>query len=417
MSGKEFVKCKSFVSTMLKINMSGPFVISDQQKHPGYVHFHNHMSRLPSGRLILSIGKERDIVDQERFFLISDDNGRSWSDGDADAWPPARFPGYGSSHWASINLDDQMILNYLNMPFTTNEKGVYQVPMWVSRDGGYAWGPMQTARIEIPGLYDLDHYNPSDRLLQKEPGYWKNGFVKRRPPESMQELFQRFGSERGRASLEQIIKLPDNRLMGVISSSGEDRLSEVVVVQSEDQGQNWKFLSFAARYDQKYLEASDAHWEPRLTYEPDGFCEPSIVRFPDRELLVVMRMGSWHPLYSVRSQDDGKSWTEPEALPSRSIQPKLVMMQNGVLALGTGRPRDLVEFSLDQGRTWSHRVYLPENDGAADSFSSANSYTMEVEPNRLLHVYNCYNKDENGADAWLKNNGQGRTLGCFIEVQ
>ena len=76
MADKESVKCKSFVSTTLKIGLEGPFTISDQQWHPGYAHFLHQISRLPSGRLILSIGKERDRFDQERFLLISDDNGK-----------------------------------------------------------------------------------------------------------------------------------------------------------------------------------------------------------------------------------------------------------------------------------------------------------------------------------------------------
>jgi len=411
-AGNEIIKSKSFASTALKIGVEGPFIISDQQRRPGNVHFHHHMSRLPSGRLYLSIGKERDIVDQERFLLISDDSGRNWLEGDVKSWPPARFPGFGSSHWTYVNLDDQTILSYLNMSFVTSEKGVYQVPMWVSRDGGSTWGSMQSARVEIPGVEDVDFYNPPDWWRKKHEREIKLGFIKPEPPESLRELFSHFNPARARASWEQICRLHDNRLLGVISSTGKDRLSEAVVVQSEDQGKNWNFLSFAARYDPKYLDQTIAHNPTGV----DGFCEPSIVQFPDGELLVVMRMGSHHPLYAVRSQDGGQTWTEPKRLSSHSVQPNLVMMQNGVLALGTGRPRELVEFSLDQGRTWSHRVYLPENDGVAGAYGGANSYMIEVEPNRLLYAYSCYNWDEDGADYWLKGHGHSRTLGTFIDV-
>lgn len=396
-------------STGFKVTLQGPFVISDQRRHPGWVHFHAHMSRLPGGRLLLTIGKERDIVDQERFLLTSDDNGKTWSDSDEAVWPPARFPGFGSSHWAYLTLDDRTILNYLNMSFTTRENGVYQLPMWVSRDGGQTWGPMQAARAEIPGLSDLDHYNPSDEWRQRLADYWEKGFVKREPPHSMRELFQRFGTERGRASWEQIIKLSDDRLLGLISAFPEDRLAEVVAVQSQDRGKTWKFLSIVARHDAKYLDTT-------LAVEPNGFCEPSAVRFSDGELLVVMRMGSFHPLYAVRSQDGGRTWTEPQKLTSRSVQPKLVMMHNGALALGTGRPHEIVSFSLDQGYSWPYRVYLPD-DGVQGAHCSANSYMLEVEPNRLLFVYCCYNRDEGGADPWLRSHGHGRTLGCFIEVK
>ncbi len=407
-AARTFGKEPSRAST-LKVKVQGPFVISDQQRHPGWVHFHAHMCRLPSGRLILTIGKERDIIDQERFLLTSDDHGRTWVDSDTGVWPTARFPGFGSSHWASVNLNDGTILNYLNMAFTTDENGVYQVPMWVSEDGGMTWGPMQAASVEVPGLRNADFYNPSEAWRKKYGDYIKHGFVKPEPPASMRELFDRFGTERGWFSWEQIVKLPEGHLLGFLTVNYDGRLSDVMAVESQDRGQTWKYLSMVARFDPKYLDRT-------ITEEPDGFCEPSALRFPDGELLVVMRMGSLHPLYAVRSRDDGRTWTQPQALPSRSVQPKLVLLQNGVLALGTGRPRELVTFSLDRGHTWPETVYLPD-DGAEGAHCSANSYTLEVEPNKLLTVYCCYNHDEEGADAWLKSHGHGRALGCFIEVE
>jgi hypothetical protein len=276
---------------------------------------------------------------------------------------------------------------------------------------------MRCAHVEIPGVGDLDFYDPPDAYRRAHARDWDNGFIKRHPPEAMAGLFQRFGTVRARASWEQITRLSDARLLGVISSSGEGRLSEVVAVVSEDRGVSWQFRSVVARYDPKYHRATDAHWEPPFTYEPDGFCEPSVVCFPEGELLVVMRMGSWHPLYAVRSSDEGRTWSEPTALAARSVQPKLVMLRDGVLALGTGRPRELVDFSLDQGRSWPYRVYLPDSDGAVGAYVGANSHMVEVEPSKLLYVMSCYNRDPTGADAWLREHGHGRVLGCYLEVQ
>ena len=214
---------------------------------------------------------------------------------------------------------------------------------------------MQSARVEIPGVEDVDFYNPPDWWREKHQREIKLGFIKPEPPESLRDLFSHFNPARARASWEQICRLKDNRLLGVISSSGKDRLAEAVVVQSEDQGQSWKFLSFAARYDPKHVDQTVAHKPTEL----DGFCEPSIVQFPDGELLVVMRLGSHHPLYSVRSQDGGQTWTEPKRLTARSVQPKLVDDLHEAEEYGSHANKPIV-----RGRKQSrdHECHCPAKD-------------------------------------------------------
>lgn len=129
---------------------------------------------------------------------------------------------------------------------------------------------------------------------------------------------------------------------------------------------------------------------------PEGFCEPSTVRFPDNgELLCMMRTGSGFPLYQSRSTDDGRTWAVPQPAVGamygdftdpgtmRGVWPSLVLMQNGIMVCSWGRtpPGVHLAFSLDRGHTWAQLITLSEK--------SMSSYIciQEIRPGVLLTLY------------------------------
>lgn len=93
----------------------------------------------------------------------------------------------------------------------------------------------------------------------------------------------------------------------------------------------------------------------------DGFTEPALEVLPNGDLLGVLRTTDGNgvgPMYSVRSADQGRTWSRPEAFAETGVLPRLLQLRNGVLVLSSGRPGVDLRFSTDNGRTWSKATEL-----------------------------------------------------------
>lgn len=99
----------------------------------------------------------------------------------------------------------------------------------------------------------------------------------------------------------------------------------LVLAESSD-GLKWKIRSVIA--DEKCkLKGSE------------GPCESALVRLKEGRLLCVYRLDSGVPYGQSFSSDDGKTWSEPQAMEGPySVQPSLAQSARGILALSGGRP-------------------------------------------------------------------------------
>jgi hypothetical protein len=70
-----------------------------------------------------------------------------------------------------------------------------------------------------------------------------------------------------------------------------------------------------------------------------GPCESALIRLQDGRLLCVYRLNSGVPYGHSFSDDDGKTWSQPQVMAGpHSVQPSLAISAAGVLALSGGRP-------------------------------------------------------------------------------
>jgi hypothetical protein len=115
---------------------------------------------------------------------------------------------------------------------------------------------------------------------------------------------------------------------------------------------------------------------------------------------LVMRLGSYHPLYATVSKDEGRTWAPPadqrpgcyyEGWPVRPIAvhgilPTVLTLPGGVLALCTGRPDATLSFSFDHGYHWpvTHRFI---EDNQPEEQGTYNNTLAQVAPGRLLYAY------------------------------
>jgi len=113
------------------------------------------------------------------------------------------------------------------------------------------------------------------------------------------------------------------------------------VVRSEDQGKTWRYLSSLAVPD------------PTQTDDSEGFNEWTMVRLADGRLLGVIRTGHFTPLVACWSDDEGRTWTQPQTPPGLGpggCDPHLLKLQDGRLALAYGQ---MVQPPADRQRYWS----------------------------------------------------------------
>jgi hypothetical protein len=183
--------------------------------------------------------------------------------------------------------------------------------------------------------------------------------------------------------------LVDGQLIATLyGSKAGDEFYSVVVATSQDGGRTWRYLATVAGPEC----VPDA--EPR----GHGPAEPALVQLADGDLMCVMRMGGGEdfPLRRSYSRDGGHTWSTPDPLPAGSVEPSLKRLQNGVLALSTGRPGIFLWLSTDRrGERWQSIDLLAHHNRWAPSAgyqitpAQTTAYTeiIGIAPNRLLLAY------------------------------
>ncbi len=127
----------------------------------------------------------------------------------------------------------------------------------------------------------------------------------------------------------------------------------------------------------------------------DGFTEPALEALPNGELLGVLRTTDGNgvgPMYSVRSADEGRTWSPPMAFAETGVLPRLLQLKNGVLVLSSGRPGVDLRFSTDNGRTWSKASELVPLPDRSKIQADSCGYTslLPLGKDRFLIAYSWF---------------------------
>ncbi len=182
-----------------------------------------------------------------------------------------------------------------------------------------------------------------------------------------------------------IVVLDDGRFITTLSLRFTgDSLESTVALASDDQGRNWEYLSTIA----------DADAIPDAS---EGFDEPCLIRLEDGDLMCISRVGDENKekLARAYSSDGGQTWSQLDRLPAYSVAPDILRLQNGVLALSTGRPGVFLWLSTDaRGRNWQmfdvmgfHNSVLDEQSHFDTLQTTAYTAKIENEPNRVFMIY------------------------------
>ena len=154
--------------------------------------------------------------------------------------------------------------------------------------------------------------------------------------------------------------------------------------------------------------------------------EPSLEVLPDGKLICVMRSGTYVarkkietycdlsmtsvvageytvstgeptlPIYQAISTDGGATWEDLHLLAEAwGACPRLLLLNNGVLALGFGRlyrPKqgNAIVFSIDGGQTWTNQSLI------SPSLSSGYTDMIETSPGTILYMFDTVTSDPIG---------------------
>lgn len=135
--------------------------------------------------------------------------------------------------------------------------------------------------------------------------------------------------------------------------SGDTKYRQVLL-SSTNGGVDWGIRGTIATADPSMLGTSG--------YE--GPCEGAVEILADGSMLAVMRNGSYLPMTSSRSTDDGATWSTPADVtvgpsgqPLYSVFPTMKLLAGGELMLLVGRPGLVLTVSSDgRGDDWSTPV-------------------------------------------------------------
>jgi hypothetical protein len=273
-------------------------------------------------------------------FAHSDDMGRTWvADQAANPMPDA-----ASYNLTRLRNGDVLAVSYHTYMVTGSGDLKAEVDSSVSHDGGATW----TART---GVMTTPAAMRTISAVTDRPGVPLGGFV----------------------LVHNVVEDAD----GTLYQSGygyyaDDPKYRQLVLKSADGGLNWT------------VDATVAV-DPNLTGAPgyEGFCEGALERVADGSLLIVMRIGSYLPMYAARSTDNGATWSTATPLSAGgrdlvSVYPSLTLLPGGPLVLLAGRPGLKLLSSPDgSGRTWTRPV-------EADYQNSANGVLLRTGARRLL---------------------------------
>jgi len=169
-----------------------------------------------------------------------------------------------------------------------------------------------------------------------------------------------------------------------LSPTGAKNLRmNVSFYRSTDEGHSWKLQG-------RIYYQPDAKTDP-LAAKRAGYTEPAFEILADGTFLCVLRTtdGAGNgPLYTSRSQDQGVTWSKPEAITNTGVLPRLLRLSNGVIVLSAGRPGVQLRFNTDgQGKRWTEPFELLPYKDSTDQVTCGLTGLLATGPNRFLVVY------------------------------
>jgi hypothetical protein len=195
------------------------------------------------------------------------------------------------------------------------------------------------------------------------------------PPELVNPMLpQTPGKTRADMHFGAITQLPNGDVLSAACGRlAGDRNYRAFILKSTDRGASWSYLSTVAA-------------DPENKY-PEGPNETGIACLPNGDIVCVMRTSMTTPMIQSRSTDGGRTWSKPKVLATNGVLPRLLVMENGILACSFGRldnppsEDNAIMFSRDGGEIWTERTLIAK--GPSTGYTSM----VEIAPGEILYAF------------------------------
>ena len=129
----------------------------------------------------------------------------------------------------------------------------------------------------------------------------------------------------------------------------------------------------------------------------EGFCEPMMSQMPDGSVVMLLRTGSNHTSYLVRSTDRCRTWSKPERFDDFGVFPQILKLDCGVTLATYGRPEMRIRATSDPaGLDWEEPIRMELSPGE-DCKSCFYTHLMALDATTALMAYSdCHFPDANG---------------------
>ncbi len=270
---------------------------------------------LPNGDLLVGYrdGSDHLTTDDGAVMTVrSIDGGRTWQ----EPRPVVAIPGWDCAGGRGmVQTPDGGLLMYVFQARRSHHPEVHVRPIR-SSDNGHTWGPMGPELSIFSGWTEP---NTSGQMHVLSNGRW---------------MIPAYGAD---------------SVSGISNPTGaasDGSTSYSIVAFSDDEGETWNEMSIVAKDSQ------------------ENFHELSITRLDNGKYLAVIRtQDPPFTSYQSYSDDEGKTWTSPEALPFAGQTPFLVELPSGaVMCAYRDRDPDRLGVSAsitrDGGATWEFAAQL-----------------------------------------------------------
>ncbi len=294
-----------------RVSADQPVLVGGQEGHFWFP----HLFRLRGNRILCEVTVTADEAqgDWPAVLFLSEDKGAHWRRvADLETAGPAA---------TRLGPGTMLLMPYENWPSAPGDRRTTRANGTILRDSAQGGLDVEPAEVTFHGfLRDLADYHKGEVAL------FTNG---------------------------NLLPTRDGGLLSTVYATfaGETKYDLLTMV-SYDRGFFWQFRSVAA----VGREIPDA---------PEGADESSLLRLADGRILCVFRVGSRHEFHRVLSEDEGNTWTRPEAVRGAwSVEPRMVRLENGLIALTGGREGLFLFVCADgEGKTWE-RVNLGAHHNA-----------------------------------------------------
>lgn len=306
-----------------------------------------HISRLADGRFLCRFNSGADseaAYGGEPTCSISDDEGKTWT--------PARYSEYNAIN--GMRLQNGDLIRFATDPSVPLEGLKLPAPIGpVTNLGMTAYNIDEVDESICPRGWILYRRKTEDPQPVREVVKlnWPHMIVR-----SCRGVFVP-PSTRGRLRMapDGTLWMPHYYLAGTDPETGEyiPKLCNYLF-KSTDYGKTWDLVTFLPYYP------DEAQGGIKLErYE--GFGENDITFLPDGSMIRLIRTNTIGPCYYTRSEDGGKTWSNPTVFDKNGVWPCLLTLKCGVTLATYGRPGISLRATTDPaGKQWEDPIKLLE---------------------------------------------------------